>query len=480
MARKLSFPFETPGSLGLNTRDANRIMDTRYSSRAHNLIIDEGGRLRSREGHKKLFVSTLSNVQTLFEYTDIGGNTRLVISTNTTLHLLDVSGTGSLTDVTGTTSFTTGNWKFQSFNGKCIGFQSGRIPIVLDNILDTFDEIVASSGTVPIGAEVLSAFGRLWMLDGQSLVWCDLLDETAWSGGSSGSQPLGNVWPSYDRGLALAEHNGFLVIFGRNNFVIYDKAGTPSLLERVEAIQGIGIIQRDCFVSTSTDLVFLTDRGLVSIARVIQEKSAAISTISPQISNLLLEDIDSSNPFNLKMTFHKKGVVYLKTDFRIFVFDLRREGVAVTTWDTHNNILVYNGEVLLATTSGVSRMEGNKDLVNFDGSGGNTYGFSWQSGWVDYSVDSDVSSSLKFLKGISVSTIGGQNGVVNLNYYKDFKETPTAVNYALPTTAQTYLKHSVPTAGSPRVSRVRLDTVINGDSVELARVDLVHKVGRLT
>ena len=121
---------------------------------------------------------------------------------------------------------------------------------------------VQSSGTPPQGNEVLAAFGRLWVADfatdKSTIYWSDLLNGHAWSGGSSGSIDISEVWPNgYDEIVALAAHNGFLIIFGKDSIVIYQGADNPATMSLADTISNIGCVSRDAVVSTGKDLIFL-------------------------------------------------------------------------------------------------------------------------------------------------------------------------------------------------------------------------------
>jgi hypothetical protein len=72
------------------------------------------------------------------------------------------------------------------------------------------------------GNEVMAGYGRLWTADfstdKSTVFWSDLLIGHDWSGGTSGSIDISKVWPDgHDEIVALAAHNGFLVIFGKRS-----------------------------------------------------------------------------------------------------------------------------------------------------------------------------------------------------------------------------------------------------------------------
>jgi hypothetical protein len=71
----------------------------------------------------------------------------------------------------------------------------------------------------------LAAYGRIWVADiagdPQTVYFTRLLDGSDFQGGDSGSLSLNAVFPNSDKIVAIAAHNGFLIIFGRNNIAVY-------------------------------------------------------------------------------------------------------------------------------------------------------------------------------------------------------------------------------------------------------------------
>lgn len=494
MARLLSIPINRPGSLGLNALDDGDVLPLQWATVFKNIVLDDSGILSSREGSKRLHASALANsVESIVKYTDATGSSVYVVGAGNKLYKV----TGAVaTDITGTTTPTNGNWKFQNFNGKLVGWQTGESAIVIDNVSDTFDDLVATTGSIPSGNEVLSAFGRLWVIDGDDLKWCDLLIETAWSGGSSGSQPLTHVWPNYDQGVSLAEHNGFLIIFGSDNIVIYEEPGTPANLAKVEAVQGAGSLGRDCVIATPSDLVYLSKLGPLSLGRTVQEKSAPVTVLAPQVRNSLKVDVDATASADLKMAYQQKGVAYIRTDDNLYVIDLRREGAPVSTWDTSDVIYGEGDNLVLGKTTWLENSEGFLDSVNSDNTGGSTYKMTYESGWTDLSSSqNDLSSFLKYLKRIVPYTIGGGGYSVTIGWVTDFSTTFNTISYTIPNTIiwkfgeskytigtwdidTSIRRESLGASRSPRILKVKFETTVNGVEISLTRIDIQVKAGR--
>ena len=117
-----------------------------------------------------------------------------------------------------------------------------------------------------------------------------LLDGDDFTGGSSGSIDVSKAWPDgADKVVALAAHNGLLVIFGEHSIImVYQNADTPASMSIADTISGVGCIDRKTVQSIGTDLLFLSDDGLRSLGRVIQEKSLPVSDLSRNVKQELI------------------------------------------------------------------------------------------------------------------------------------------------------------------------------------------------
>jgi hypothetical protein len=146
----------------------------------------------------------------------------------------------------------------------------------------------------PTGAlDILSAFGRLWAINYYRLYWSALLDETTW--GASDYIDLGEVFPDgADQAVGLAEYNGFLLIFGSHSIVIYQNPDQVAAgnMTKVETIKGVGMLNRDLIQDVGTDMIFMSNGGLVSLNRVIQEKSMPMNMVGEHVFERMMEDFN--------------------------------------------------------------------------------------------------------------------------------------------------------------------------------------------
>ena len=89
------------------------------------------------------------------------------------------------------------------------------------------------------------------------------------NGGAAGALDLKTVWGN-DEIIHLASLENKLVIFGKQNIVIYSGAINPATMVLEEIIRDVGLAGRDNVVYVGADLFFLSYEGLVSIRRVTQ------------------------------------------------------------------------------------------------------------------------------------------------------------------------------------------------------------------
>jgi len=191
----------------------------------------------------------------------------------------------------------------------------------------------------------LAAYGRIWVADiagdRQTIYFSRLLDGSDFDGGDSGSLGLNSVFPNNDKVVALAAHNGFLVVFGQNNIAIYANPIDVTQLTLAEFIPNVGCVARDSVVSTGSDLLFLSDAGVRSLGRVIQEKSLPFRDISKNVRDEFMQKVTSeTNKDNIKAVYSEVNAFYLitlPTVKEVYCFDMRNflpDGSAkVTIWN---------------------------------------------------------------------------------------------------------------------------------------------------
>src|SRR5512139_4052509 len=413
--KDIPLSISAPGFYGLNKQQSGGILPVGWATEAHNCVIDTQGRVASRMGSQNLNASTFTGTpRTIYEYLDGVGNSVLLFSAGNKINKI-VSGT--VTDVSGTiTTPTADNWKFVTFNGKCVGVQASHNINVLATTSGTFANIVLSGTQQPTTSvnDICSAFGRLWALDGGNLKYSDLLVETAWNGVFD----LSKYWRTgEDEPTAIAEFNGYLVVFGKNNIIVFNNAYDPATtMQIVENIGGVGCIARDSVQNIGTDILFLSNSGVRSLSRTVQEKSMPVNDITKNVRDYLLSYSSSETKSLIKSFYSPKDgcyVVSFPTQTKSFWVDLRSpnpDGSArVTEWGLAPTALATDksSNVYFGKTSYVSQMQGYKDDVTSAGTGGTSYQWDWTGTWTD--MGSDVSPYIKIPKKVSV-LMGGVAG----------------------------------------------------------------------
>ena len=381
MASELqSINLVAPGFKGINTEDSPIAQDPSFAEIADNAVIDKRGRIAARKGHTvltsnktQLGTATIRNIK---EFKDDAGNTKVFSVGNSKI----LSGTTTLADETpGSYTVNADNWKMVNFNDKIYFFQRAHEPLVYVNggsvaKLSTVSGAAGVSSTM-YGNEVIAAYGRLWTADfsndKSTVYWSDLLIGHDWSGGSSGSIDIAKVWPNgHDEIVALAAHNGLLIIFGKHSIVVYEKAESPADMSLADTITGIGCVNRDTVQHTGTDVLFLSQTGLRSIQRTIQEKSAPLTSLSSNITKDIIIAIQDESQF-FRTVYSPEENFYLLSFVGqdvIYCFDVRGQlengAYRVTRWINTGFASfgrLNDGTLYIGTSDGISQYTGYKD-----------------------------------------------------------------------------------------------------------------------
>jgi hypothetical protein len=413
----VSTSIAAPGFFGLNTQESSITLESGYALVADNTIIDKYGRLGARKGWRYVTSgSTGINLEGAHRFVGIDGVARILSWSNTSFYL----GTGTLTEIIPTTdnTLTTGNWQAATLNDLCYFFQRGYKPMVFDPIAGTITDVedeATYSGTVPQANTVLSAYGRLWVADTANdkmvVYWSDLLDGAAWGSGSAGSIDLTAIMvQGTDEIVGLGAQNGQLLIFCRRAIVIFADStnnGTldPATLSLVEVINRVGCVARDSIQNTGVDIFFISEDGLKSLGRVIQEKSLPMRDLSANVRDEFVRAVATENADNLKTVYSEDNAFYLvllPSFQRIYAFDtrapLQNGALRVTVWDTQTqtNMLSLPNDVYFTQADGLAQYFGYQD-------NGEAYRVKYYTNYFDFAAPTQT----KILKRISVTVIGG-------------------------------------------------------------------------
>lgn len=511
-----TFSVSAPGFYGVNTQDSPLDLAAGYAAIATNCVIDQYGRIGSRKGWSRVNTTSgnlgANNVGVIHELVQTDGTLTVLFAGNNKLFKLNGTSVVELTYGGGGTAptITASNWQCASLNGITYFFQTGHDPLVYDPAVSTttYKRVTEKTGyaaTVPQANIVISAYGRLWAAnttaDNVTVYFSDLLAGHVWSTGTSGSLNISQVWPNgSDEITGLAAHNGFLLIFGKRQILIYSGATTPSTMTLTDAVSNIGCIARDSIANTGTDVIFLSNSGIRSFLRTIQEKSAPLRDLSKNVRNDLMTIVAAETLANIKAVYSESNAFYLinfPTAAQVYCFDTKaalQDGSSrVTVWDsiTPTAFLARrNGDLLIGKNGYVGKYGTYLDHAS-------TYRLQYFTTYADLG-NPNVTS---ILKRIAVVVIGGSNQGFIIKWGYDFSGQYYSTTLTIPVstvaeygTAEygangspvAYYSQGIAlqtlvgqTSGSGKTVQTGYETEINGYPVSIQKIEIQAKNGKL-
>lgn len=503
------FSVVAPGFKGLNDQDSSVTLESGFALEAWNCVIDKQGRLASRKGHvNRSAVSAAlgSNaVKAVHEFVKPDGTTELLSAGNNKLF----RGTTTLTDITpgGGYVISANDWIYADLFSRSYLFQRGHEPLIY---ADTGSGYVMTKMTSFVGyvaptvsitwSDVktgISALGRVWVATDQIVYFSDLRNGYVWNTGTSGSLNVAEVWPNgTDTIQALAVHNGFLIIFGRRNILIYSNAAVPANLSLQDTVVGVGCVSQQTVRPTGTDLIFLSDSGLRAFSRVVQEKSLPMRDASKNVRDTFLAVVLNENVLALRSVYYEKDAHYLllcPTTKQVWCFDTRgmlEDGsLRVTRWDK----IVYTS--FCATRDRKLYLGVPGFLAEYTGyvDGTVKYTMKYRSNFFDMGN----SNSTVIPKKLSLIAITSNNQNFSFKWGYDYStqlETESAqfegsvaayewgvAEYGLSeyTAGETLGDVGVNPGGDGSVLQIGFDTDINGARVSVQKFSVYVKAGRV-
>ena len=497
---------EAPGFLGLNTQNEGSVLPPGWASVLDNFVYDDIGRLASRKGTKQINGTLITNSPTIrasHEYIDASGNKLNIFAADNKIWK-EVSGT--MTDISGTISTPTAdNWQFANFNGWVVGHQASHVPIIMTSTTGSFAN---SGGTQHNGNMVLSAWGRKWTALANTLYYSDLLIDNFVTGGgsSAGSVDLASFWPNgMDEAVALADFNGFLIVFGKDSLIVYENPDDPTVMAIVEGVDGVGCIARDSVQIVGTEIMFLSNTGIRTLGRTIQEKSMPVSDISKNVRDALLSLVAGETLANIKSVFNSVDGFYLlslPTAGTTYMFDLKFPNqdatLKVGRWNFAPTAMNYTQGLKLhmAVTAGyLSHYTEYLDERTSVGAGGNNYVVDFEGGWNDFGQE--VAYFFKIPKRASLLAAGTPAGAVTFKWAVDYGSSftertlqfrsagPALWGVATYNSTDTYaafgdferLKTSLARTG--QTIKVGLYATISQFKFSIQRLDILAKIGKI-
>lgn len=511
VAKLLTTSIAAPGFLGLNTQDSIVSLESGYATVATNCVIDKFGRIGARKGwipeHDATMALGTEFVRSLGELIDNAGNTYVIAAGNNKLFRVNGTTLTQLTYGGGGVApvITASNWQMASLNGILYLYQSGHDPLIFDPAVSTttyrrVSEKVGYVGTVNKNNAVISAYGRTWTANNTAnktiVQFSDLLSGFVLSTGTAGTLDISEVWPAgSDEIIGLAAHNGFLIIFGRRQILIYSNPQDPAALSLQDAITGVGCSARDSIVTTGSDVVFLSDSGVKSLQRVIQEKSSPIRDLSANVRDDLLFVLSQDTPENIRAVYSDKEGFYLlsvpNAGF-VYCFDLRvtlPNGAARTTmWDSlvpRAFLSRQNKDLLFGLKEYVGKYTGYLDNTS-------NYLFRYFTNYFDFGTP----SQLKVLKKIGLTTVGGSGYGVSLKFGYDYSDIYNSRTFALPIvevaeygiseyniaeyggSMDKFTSQTIQIGGMGRVIQLGFEVVVDKFLFSIQKIDVFTKLGK--
>jgi hypothetical protein len=306
----------------------------------------------------------------------------------------------------------------------------------------------------------------------------------------------------------LGSHNGFLIIFCKNNIIIFKDNDSfqgsfdVNTLTLVEVLEGVGCIARDSIQNTGDDIIFLSATGLRGLGRTIQEKSAKMNDLSRNIRDTFIGDVSrESNLGLIKSCYFPEGAFYLISlpeAKKVYIYDTKQRledgSMRITTWnDLDHADYVYdktNKEMYVAQANGIAEYGQYTD-------NGSAYTMSYFTNHFDL----ELPNTNKLLKRVAVTAIGStaQSFVVKAGFdyttlYYSFpftiKEIPTfeygigeyganadVVSEYVGGIALDRLDASV--QGSGAIVQLGIEATIDGGALSIQKLDVYGKQGRI-
>ena len=544
MAKQITYqPLSDIGLNGLNTQSNPATLDHSWLTKAENIVLRESGRITFRKGLKQKVAPNGSDaaIVSMVEHNDQGTN-KIFASYGTSIYTVDFTDpadafpTGD-DDTKHTVGSTTGAWQFVNFNDRLHCFHAGVIPQRYDGSLGSGSKWTAhatdpaSIGTLFDPSCGMGYYGRIWVggvNEAKDVVYySNLLDGDDWTGGDTGLIDLAKVWGT-DEIVALAPYFGKLVIFGKNNIVIYDSPMDVESLAVNEVIRGVGLVSRDTVQAIGDDLVFLSNTGLRSLGRTTEKDKLPLTDLSVNIKDRLIRNIGQST--NVKSVYVENEGIYIMSfvDKNInYVFDFKHitpnEAPRVTTWTFDNDrepasmiyTDLYSG-LLVGQKDG--SIAGYEQWYDTDLAGASTYtdaSYTWSLETVWVNLGESIAASL--LKRLFMVIEGGSGATMGLKWYKDFSVTPSTTTsivlnpvttgttslwgassslYGATTATHTHVaathpsnstyapvfglrEYRTPLTGSAKNLKLAIDIESNGFDASLQDLTLLHKQGKI-
>ena len=421
----------SPAFKGLNTENESALLGQEWATTLNNAIFDTAGRVAARKGwDNQTSTAPAVTFRQVFEYKRADGTSEVLMLTDSQLYKTPSAPSA----ITGTGSITDGRAKIVNFNEKAIVFDQGGLG-VYDGT--TFDAVTINSGTAPSGQIGMSAYGRLWGVDvdGVTIRYSALLDETRWDSADGGGLiDMSQVWPrGQDQIVALGSFNGDIVVFGTDTIVFWSDGVAsqlgilPTDLYVSDTINGVGAVYQHAIAEVEGDVWFLSENGVVSIGRLLVQKSNPIVNVSTNNQNFINELLRLQRSAGVKfidMIYsprEKMVLLNFPSTTRQMYFNtlapLEDQTFRSASWTSDLDAVCYvtDDQNIYGTLTGV---DGELFTYNGYSDNGTSFDFAYESGWLDFGVE--VQQFLKMLKRISTVLLVETGSTVTISWEYDF------------------------------------------------------------
>jgi len=506
-----------PGFYGLNTQESGVTLSSNWAQLTDNVVIDKYGRLGARKGWQMKTTGGAAQlsgepINFMIEYIT-PANASVIISAGND-KIFKGGYNAALTDITPSLYTINGNdWQGAFLYDHVMLTQKDHEPLIYTQsaspecqTMTDYTGLSQNYGT-NYPKDVITGYGRFWAHDGKTIYWStDIADTTfpAFNGGTSGTLNISAVLPNnVDRIEGLAVHNDFLIIFCKNNIVIYKGASNPIGFGFVinDIITGVGCVSHNSIQNTGNDLIFLSDTGIRSLGRLLQEKSLPMRDLTKNIRDDFLKDVNAEianygSLDDISSVYSETNAFYLisfPSTETVYVLDMRQameDGSSrCTVWyqyPAHTFLRMRDRTLLIGKPNGIGEYRGYQD-------NGSPYRLRYFSHYLDL----NSSTTNKILKQMKVAVLGGSNQQFSLkvgtDYTGNYNSYPFTVEegsvseygiaeYGIGEFTGGVLLDSIKSSvgGSGNIIQIGFEANVNGTELSVQSIDCFVKTGRIS
>jgi hypothetical protein len=275
---------------------------------------------------------------------------------------------------------------------------------------------------------------------------------------------------------------------------MYRNAEDITSLALQDLIKGVGCVGRDAVATVGTDLIFVSNAGVRSLLRTVQEKSSPIRDVSANVRDDILTYIAGTEGKNIKVAYYEKDAfvaVSFPANEIVYVFDVRgalENGAArATTWFTpiHCFCPTSDRKLYLGKAGFIGNYTGYIDNTA-------SYRLRYYTNWFDFGQP----TLTKILKKIGVTFIGGRGSNVTIKWGFDFgyDYQQTAYTLASPAVAEygvaeygigeytagvVFDNQTTHLGGTGRALQIGIEIMISNSELSVQKMDCYVKQGKV-